>query len=150
MPAPPITALEGISRISRELFEDVRNRFLTEAKANPQLYYEEDIECVECNDWQIQRFILEHKSNAEAALKALTTAMQWRKSFGVKQLNDQSFPEEFYRSGAMIIYGRDRKEAKIMIIRANIHKKLAEWAEYVKKFFVYNIEKIDFDNDGKG
>ena len=123
---------------------------MAETKAHPQLYCKEDIECVESNDWQIQRFILEQKSNAEAALKSLITAMQWRKSFGVRQLNDQSFPEEFYRSGAMIIYGRDRKDAKIMIIRANIHKKLAEWNEYIKKFFVYNIEKIDFDNDGKG
>lgn len=150
MPAPPVSALKGISEISAQLFSEVRTKFLAEVKSNPHLYCKEDIECVETNDWQIQRFILEHKYSSESALKALIIAMQWRKSFGVKNLNESDFPEEYYRSGSMVTYGRDRNNATILIVRANIHKKINEWADTIKKFFVFQIERIDFNNDGKG
>ncbi|CAG2106229.1 unnamed protein product [Medioppia subpectinata] len=80
----------------------------------------------------------------------LTNAMRWRKSFGVKDLKESDFPEEYYRSGSIITYGRDRNDATVIIVRANIHKKIHEWSDVMKKFFIYQIEKIDFNNDGKG
>jgi hypothetical protein len=150
MPAPPISALKGISQISPQLFCEVRDKFLAEVKSNPDLYSNEDIECIKANEWQIQRFILEHKYNAESALKALITAMRWRKLFGVHDLNENYFPQEYYRSGSMITYGRDLNDATIMIVRANIHKKISEWSDIIKKFFIFQIERIDFYNDGKG
>ncbi|XP_054166034.1 motile sperm domain-containing protein 2-like [Oppia nitens] len=150
MPAPPVSALNGISKITPQLLSDVRNQFLTDVNSNGSLYYDEDIECIKSNDWQIQRFILENKYNQELALKGLTAAMRWRKSFGVKEINENDFPEEYYRSGSIITYGRDKNDAKIIIVRANIHKKVNEWSDIMKKFFIYQIEKIDFFNDGKG
>lgn len=150
MPAPPISALEQIQNLDRFLVEDVRSRFLAEANSQPSLYSPADVEIIQKNSWQVERFILEAKLNGENALKAMKTAMQWRHEQSVHQMTASDFPAEYFQSGYIVRIGRDLAGATVIIFRANIHRKTSEWNDLLKRFFVYQIEQIDLCNDGKG
>lgn len=150
MPAPPISALEQIQKLDRSLVENVRSRFLAEANTQPNLYSPADVETVQKNSWQVERFILEAKLNGENALKTMKTAMQWRHEQSVHQMTASDFPAEYFQSGYIVRFGRDSAGATVIIFRANIHQKTSEWNDLLKRFFVYQIEQIDLCNDGKG
>ena len=40
------------------------------------------------NSWRVERYVLVHKTEDEA-LKAFTTTMEWRKSFGINDLDEK-------------------------------------------------------------
>lgn len=150
MPAPPISALEQLSKLDQTLVEDVRCGFLSDANANAGLYSPSDIGTIRNNSWQVERFLLESKLNSETALRSLQRAMQWRKEQSVHSLTVADFPAEYYQSGYIMRYGRDIAGATVLTFRANIHRKTTEWNEQLKRFFIYQIEQIDLHNDGKG
>ena len=149
MPAPPTSALENLKTLNPAVIEAIRIRFVKNASDSPH-YEESDVEMIKQNDWQIQRFLLEHKAEPEDAFAALNNAMKWRKEMNIHQMKDTDFPREFYQSGYIMRYGRDMNDSTVIIFRANIHRKVDEWADRVQKFFIYQIEQIDLNNDGKG
>ncbi len=150
MPPTAYTAFKDAAEIPNSLVEELRDRFLEEVAKNPDLYYQEDIDRIKSSDWPLQRFLLVRKNKVEDALKSLINAMQWRKSYGVLEINDQDFPREIYQCGYAIIYGTDINGASVVIMRGNINKKIKSWVPIMKKFFIYQIEKIDAQNNGKG
>lgn len=151
MPAPPISALEQLKTLDPDLVRLVNERFFREAELSPSKYEQSDLEQIRANQWQIQRFLLECKLNVEQAFEALNNAMQWRRNENVKNISDADFPAEYYQSGYIFSYGRDRNDATVIYFRANIHRKLTnEWNQRLKQFFIYQIEKIDQNSDGKG
>lgn len=151
MPAPPISALEQLKNLNPDLVQLVKERFLREAELSPSKYEQSDLEQIRNNQWQVQRFLLECKLNVEQAFEALNNAMQWRRTENVKNIMEVDFPAEYYQSGYIFSYGRDRNDATVIYFRANIHRKLTnEWNQRLKQFFIYQIEKIDQNCDGKG
>lgn len=150
MPAPPVSALQEVKKIPAQIIEDMRSRFVLEAKNNVEEYDVEDIDCVETNDWQIQRYLLEHKNDPQVAYSKMLESMKWRKTSGVKLLKESQFPTQLFKCGYMCIYGRDINGAINLIVRCNIHKKIIQFNELIKNFFLLLIERIDRNNDGKG
>ena len=95
-------ANESIARL-RQMFED-------EIANNADLYHSIDIERVRTEDWQVKRFLLDQPDMDEKkAFDNLCKALQWKKSFGVHDRTDQSFPKEFWELNSVEIYGRDNE-----------------------------------------
>ena len=88
---------------SKEAIANLRSKFLAEAQQNPNKFHPKDVERVKTNDWPIERFLLVNKSE-DSALAALTKTMEWRKSYGVNDFTDESFPEEVYKIGRKCTY----------------------------------------------
>lgn len=150
MPSTEFTGFKDAAEIPSSVVATLRDRFLSESASNPDKYYPEDIDKVKSNDWTVQRFLLYKKNNVDEALKALDFAMKWRKSFGVRDIKETDFPREIYQAGGIIQYGHDIHGARILIIRANIHKRIKSWDEVLRKYLVFNVEKLDSTPDGKG
>lgn len=150
MPAPPVSALSQLKTLDSNLVILIRNRILAEANQNPNLYEPEDLEQIKKNDWQIQRFLLECKLDTDQSYELLRNAMKWRREEGIYQSSLVDFPAEYYQSGYIFRHGRDKNDAIVLYFRANIHRKTNEWNSRLKKFFIYQVEQIDRDCDGKG
>lgn len=86
------------SPLEEELIGILKRKFLCIANENRQLYYEEDIEDVENDDWWAHRFILSTNGNMEKAFERLNNAMKWRKSFDIKGKRNCSLLEPWYTS----------------------------------------------------
>ncbi|XP_027197298.1 motile sperm domain-containing protein 2-like [Dermatophagoides pteronyssinus] len=150
MPTPPVSALSQLKKLDQNLVIQIRNRFLAEANQNPKLYESEDLEQIQNNDWQVQRFLLECKQDIEHSYESLRNAMKWRREEGIYQCSPADFPAEYYQSGYIFRHGRDKNGAIVLYFRANIHRKTNEWNSRLKKFFIYQVEQIDRNCDGKG
>ena len=88
---------------SKEAIGNIRSKFLADAQQNPDKYHQKDVERVKTNDWPIERFLLVNKSE-DTALAALIKTMEWRKSYGVNDFTDESFPEEVYKIGEKFLF----------------------------------------------
>ncbi|OTF76811.1 major sperm protein-like protein [Euroglyphus maynei] len=150
MPTPPVSALPQLKTLDQNLVIQIRNRILSESGENSCLYEPEDLEQIKNNDWQIQRFLLECKLNTDHSYEMLRNAMKWRREEGIYHCSPGDFPAEYYQSGYIFRHGRDKNGAIILYFRANIHRKTSEWNSILKKFFIYQIEQIDRNCDGKG
>ena len=87
---------------SPQLIAKVLAAFLAIAQKDSNKFDKRDVENLnKTNYWGVERFILYHKTE-EAALKALTGTMEWRKSFGVNDLDEKMFkdfkPGELYKN----------------------------------------------------
>ncbi|XP_015795828.1 motile sperm domain-containing protein 2 [Tetranychus urticae] len=126
----------------------LRKIFLEEASEESHLYDPQDIDQLKTDDWSVERYLLHCKGNIESALPMLRESMRWRKSFGVNNLKETDFPKEYYLSGSFFTYLPDRKGNAMVYIRGKLHRKIAEWSEIHKKFFVFIINKLDKEMGG--
>jgi len=144
------TSFKEAAAIPTSIVEELRSRFLEEAAKNPDLYYQQDIDKIKSSNWPLQRFLLIRKNKVDDALKSLINAMQWRKSFGVLELSDKDFPREIYQCGYINVYGNDLNGGSVIVMRGNINKKIKSWIPVMRKYFIYQVEKVDVNNNGKG
>ena len=119
----------------------IRYKFLND---NNNLFDEIDIFRVRTDDWQINRFVIEHQ-DIYRALYALRIAMRWRKEFGIHRRNDQYFPKEFYEALESDQTGRDRDGRYVhwSNINANRIAKIPEIHDLLKQFAAHVNEKTD-------
>ena len=80
---------------NKEVIENIRRRVLA---MNPDMFHPKDVERVKTNDWPIERYLLVNKSE-DTAFAAFIKTMEWRKSYGVNDFTDESFPKEVFKIG---------------------------------------------------
>lgn len=142
--------IHGLSDQTNEaILEVVRRKFLSEADTNPHLYHQIDIQRCRSEDWQIERFVID-KGSSDEALKALTTAMRWKKSFGIHDRDHKYFPKEFF-----LIFGYQRpsvdREGKLCKwTHQNVYRKISDFDPLVKQFVAYHFELVDRIAGNKG
>lgn len=141
--------------ITEELIEvdekvsKIRKIFLEDFELNNELYDECDVLRVRQSDWTVKRFLLSNNNNEEAALKSLTEALQWKKSYGVNTRTDQYFPEDFYKIGGIFQYETDKNGLPLLYVRVCVHHKVQELIELIRQFFVHLVNKIDVSSGGE-
>jgi len=123
--------------------EKLKKQFLQHYESNVDLYDECDVNSVRTCNWTVERFLLSHRGNEEMAFKNLCDAMKWRKSFGVNNRSDQYFPSDFYKTGGIFQYNCDKEGLMLLYFRICVHHKVNELSQYIKEFFVHNVNKID-------
>jgi hypothetical protein len=134
---------------NKEIIERIRRSFITECEQNPDLYHKNDVELIRSKDWTIERFVLVNKSE-ETALRALIKAMQWRKSYGVNDFNDQYFPEEIYKIGLLANFCKDKDDRQVLWQSGKYFHKSAELGQMLRQYTVYQFEKLDRQTSHQG
>lgn len=114
------------------------------------LYYEEDYQKLETDDWYVKRFFLARNRNESEALKMIIETMRWRKSIKIREFRDYHFPIEFYKIGALFIYECDRDGFLTVYIRVKMHRKIPELDDHSKKFLIHVLNKADIMTGGNG
>ncbi|RWS09143.1 motile sperm domain-containing protein 2-like protein [Dinothrombium tinctorium] len=132
-----------------EAISFIRKRILDEFNENKEIFDEIDVENVRDNDWSVERFLLHCKNNREEAFEMLKESLKWRKSFEVNRLKAEDFPREFYKSGSFFPLAEDKEGNLMIYLRGKLHRKLPDWTELFKKFFVFIIDTVDKKMGGK-
>ncbi|XP_074601798.1 motile sperm domain-containing protein 2-like [Brevipalpus obovatus] len=127
----------------------LKRQFLEEIASERDSYHDDDIERINLDDWNVERYLLHCKDDVNTALVMLRESMKWRKSYGVNDLKETDFPREYYTSGSFFSYAPDKKGNEMVYIRGKLHRKIAEWSELKKKFFVFKINQLDRRNGGR-
>ena len=130
--------------VNTALINSIREKFITEYKANSSFYYKADFNKIKSEQWPIERFVLIHKTE-DASLQALIKAMKWRKEFGVLDRTDTDFPQEIYQTLEAFSYGKDREGRDLMMGIGKYHFK-SELSPLFKQYWVHMLEKIDSKN----
>ena len=86
--------------VNKELILKILTLFLAIAQKDPNRFDPRDVKIVKAKTWWVERFALVSQ-NEDDALKGLVDCMEWRKSFGVNDLNYDSFPKEFHDLGLL-------------------------------------------------
>ena len=148
MPSNSDVITEELIEIDEKVSK-IRKIFLEDAEVNSQLYDECDVLSVRQSDWAIKRFLLSNNNNEETALKNLTEALQWKKSYGVNARTDDYFPEDFYKIGGIFEYETDKNGLPLLYVRVCVHHKVEELIELIRQFFVHLVNKIDVSSGGE-
>ena len=146
---PILDIYNKTAKISKDLIEEVRQKFLERVDKNPDLYYNEDVERVKTNDWTVRRYLYRYNKEPDVntGLGALDKAMKWRKSFGVLDFNDTDISRECILSAGMLIYGKDLNGSQLILVRLKANKKSKTWRPYMDRIIVHYMEKFDRQND---
>lgn len=123
--------------------EKLRKDFQIHYESNNDLYDKCDAENVRTCNWTVERFLLANRGNEELAFKNLCDTLQWRKSFDVNNRRDDYFPDDFYKTGGIFQYNCDKDGLMLLYFRVCVHHKVNELSQYIKEFFVHNVNKID-------
>ena len=84
--------------INKELIARILTAFTVIVKKEPNRFDPRDVEMVQNKTWWVERFALVNQ-NEDDALKGLINSMEWRKSYGVRDFNYDSFPKELHDLG---------------------------------------------------
>ena len=149
---PILDIYNKTAKISKDLIEEVRQKFLERVDKNPDLYYNEDVERVKTDDWTVRRYLyrFNKEPDVNTGLEALDKAMKWRKSFGVLDFKDSDLVKEGLMAGGILLYGKDLNGSQLLILRGKTAKKSKTWRPYMDRVIVHYLEKADKENTGKG
>jgi len=142
-----VPSLRETTDSEKQLISQLREKFLIEANKQIELYYSEDIEKIKNNDWSVHRFLLSSKGDVDDGLNRIINAMKWRKKFGVRDLKETDFPENYYK---MLLFSKARDGSQLLLTKSKYHLPIDEWKELFKKFIIFTLEMLDNKNDGKG
>ena len=134
---------------NEEAVKRLREKFLSECEKNEDLYHEIDVKRVRTEDWQTERFLIEHQ-NEDTAYEALVRALQWKKSFGIHERTDQYFPREYFEFSEAHAYGRDKEDRLIQWEKNKTERKISEMNLLTKQFVAHIMEKLDSSEPRKG
>ena len=91
----------------------IRKRFLSQISKEKLDLDEIDIQMVCCDDWVIERFLLD-KKNQKQAFTALLNALSWKNEIGVHKRKDDYYMREIFEWGDPELYGRDNEGCFIL------------------------------------
>ena len=100
----------------------MRQKFLIDVDTNPELYRPIDVKRCRSEDWQTERYVID-KKDTELALKALITAMRWKKRFGVHQRDHKYFSKKFFLSHGYQKYSVDKERRVVTWAHQHVYKK---------------------------
>ncbi|XP_015791537.1 motile sperm domain-containing protein 2 [Tetranychus urticae] len=135
---------------SAENVKRLREAFRQEYLTNPDLYYDQDYQKLETDDWYVKRFFLARNRNETAALQMIIEAMKWRKHYKIREFRDQHFSMEFYKIGTLFIYECDLDGYLTVYIRVKMHLKVPELNDHCQKFLIHVLNKADILTRGNG
>lgn len=129
--------------VSENEINQVRKLVIEEARENEELYDELDLIKLSNDDWMVKKFIHHKNHNINDAVIAVIKHLKWRKSMSVSSLKPSDFPAEFYRSGELHQYVRDKNNIATIYCRVKWHKPITEFNPLIKKFLVLMMEKAE-------
>lgn len=102
-----------------------------------------DIERINTDDWQVERFLEEFNFNETKATDALLKTLQWRRESGINSINDQDFFAELWEISQFEIYGQDHQGRTILWTTVHNVAIPKELMEMTKRFAMHIYERAD-------
>lgn len=126
---------------SKSNFNWIRDKL---SKENSDSFDETDVIRILSDDWQIERYLIQHQ-DIEVAYNALIRTLVWKKKFGIHERTDRFFPKEFYETMESDRTGLDRDGRHVYwanIKSSKIHK-YSEFNYLLNQFIAHLNEKAD-------
>ena len=124
------------------MIERIRRKVLKECKQNPEYYHEIDVNRVQTDDYQIERFITEYESE-DRAYEEIIKTMKWKREYGIHERNDQYFPKEFYDLFDIEMHGKDREGSHLHWESTKNLIKINDFIPLEQQFIAHRLEKLD-------
>ena len=118
---------------NRDFVHQVRDQFLEHYKREPELFYHEDVKQVEQMQFLLQRCIIYKKKDVKESLSMLVAMLKWRKERRMRELNDMSFPLEYYLTGTAFIYEPDKYGNRLLYVRTSLLRNISELRQSLKE-----------------
>lgn len=128
---------EFLASVRAKLKEEI------EKAEDRSLYDEKEYQKYLSDDEYFIHYVKRKKGDLNASVKFLLEVLMWKKSMGISDLHDKSFPKEFYDFGGIHVYGSDVDGNVVCHIRLRLFIKVAEILDLLKKFIVYQMLKAD-------
>ncbi|ODM93053.1 Motile sperm domain-containing protein 2 [Orchesella cincta] len=133
--------MEDINRVTQEQLTQLRGGFFDKVKANDPGFHPDDLERVKTDELWLRRFIAHGEQDVETALQLLYECVQWRKEFGVNELDHTKMDAALFEKGTLFIRNKDKFGKKLLIFKAKHHQKGTVDMEQLQKFIVYYFER---------
>lgn len=79
------------------------------------------------------------RKEADKTIGIIRETLHWRKESGISDLNDFSFPIEFYSVGGLFLYTTDKFNNVILVFRVKMYQKIPELQEGMELFTTYKM-----------
>lgn len=110
-------------------------------------YNKHDIDLLKKDDFAISRYC---KEDQQSTIDTIKTVLEWRKSYNLSDLKDDDFPEEFHKSEAFRVHGKDVEGNAMVYIRVQHFKKNQYPIDDVRKYLSFMFDRVDRETKGEG
>lgn len=131
--------------------EQLKDKFLNNYEENilNGVYEESDIIKVREDPRFVELYLKHNKGDVDKAVKFMHTSLEWRKSFGVKDLTSSSFPASFLSLNVIFFCNKDKNGHRILHIQFSKIKNDSAYLENARKYLVWQMEKAFQTNMGQ-
>ncbi|KAK9499411.1 hypothetical protein O3M35_002453 [Rhynocoris fuscipes] len=133
---------------SLQEIQELRSLFLQKVQDEDKDFHPKDLNRVSNDDAWLRRFLLHHDLEMRDALNMLIETCDWRKSFKVNEINDQTINKEYLEEGSIFVHGRDKDGKSLFIFKCCKHVKGQKDFEELKRCVVYWMERVERQDKG--
>lgn len=132
-----------ISTNLKQHIENVRHLINEKYQQQNDQFAQIDIERINTDDWQVERFLEEYNFNETKATDALLKTLQWRNESGINTINDRDFFAELWEISQFEIHGKDHQGRIILWTTVQNVAIPKDLMEMTKRFALYIYERAD-------
>jgi len=136
--------------------EEMRNRLRSHIAENGgDLFDQRDVDRFNSSQRYVDRFFKHVDSVASSAEEQIELAMniviqcfKFRKETRMADLKHTELLDEHKERGTLFYHGRDKDGKRMLIFRVRTHTKSKDQMEDMKKFVLYQVERLEREEDG--
>uniref|UniRef100_A0A224XF82 Putative phosphatidylinositol transfer protein pdr16 n=1 Tax=Panstrongylus lignarius TaxID=156445 RepID=A0A224XF82_9HEMI len=128
--------------------QELRAKFLQKVQDENKDFHQKDLNRVNNDDSWLRRFLIHHDLEIKDALNMLIETCEWRKSFKVNEISEQTVNREYLEEGSIFVHSRDKDGKSLFIFRCCKHVKGQKDFEELKKCVVYWMERVERHDKG--
>ncbi|KAM4558168.1 motile sperm domain-containing protein 2 isoform 1-T2 [Odontesthes bonariensis] len=134
-------AREGEQDIAKKI-EETRQRFKNELlQDSTDKYDPRDVERLQEDHALVEGYLTWRIYVVDDALKMIDESFQWRKEFGVNDINESTIPKWMFETGAVFLHGYDKEGNKLFWFKVKLHVKDAKTVLDKKKYVAFWLER---------
>ncbi|XP_069010056.1 motile sperm domain-containing protein 2 isoform X1 [Embiotoca jacksoni] len=132
---------EGAQDLEKKI-EETRQRFKSDFLQDPgEKYDPRDVDRLQTDDALVEGYLTWRIYVVDDALKMIDESFQWRKEYGVNDLNENTIPKWMFETGAVYLHGYDREGNKLFWFKVKLHIKDSKSTFDKKKYIAFWLEQ---------
>ncbi|XP_063684799.1 motile sperm domain-containing protein 2-like isoform X6 [Bolinopsis microptera] len=128
------------------LIVQLRTAFLQQ---NLEPFDSRDVSKIRNDDRAVLAYLKNCRFNLEKAFNMMTESLKWRKSFGVNDINKESFSPDLLTDPYLYFKGYGKHGEPLLVLQLQYHKKESEKLPDLKKYIAYLLENREGAKDYK-
>lgn len=132
---------EGEQDLEKKI-QETRQRFNNELlQDSAEKYDSRDVERLQKEDALVEGYLTWRMYVVDDALKMIDESLQWRKEFGVNDIQESTIPKWMFETGAVYLHGYDKEGNKLFWFKVKLHVKDAKTIMDKKKYVAFWLER---------